>query len=73
MKPEFAKINPAKQIPAMQEINERTGEVMTLSESHAILRYLARSRGCDDHWYPTDYRKRALVDRYLDEHHTYLR
>ena len=72
-KPEFAKINPMKKIPAMQEIDERTGEVFNLAESHAILRYLACSRGCADHWYPSNLRKRALVDQYLDQHHSVLR
>ena len=57
----------------MQEINEQTGEVFTLSESHAILRYLAVSRGVPDHWYPADLRKRAIVNFYLDEHHQFLR
>ena len=57
----------------MQEIDERTGEVFTMSESHAIMRYLADSRGLPDHWYPKDLKKRALVDMYLDQHHSYLR
>jgi len=52
MKEPFITVNPAKQIPAMQEIDERTGQTLTLSESHAILRYLVRSRGLADHWYP---------------------
>ena len=74
MKPPFSvKVNPAKQLPAMQEINEATGEVFTLSESHTILRYLAVSRGVDDHWYPVDLRKRAVVNHYLDEHHNFIR
>jgi len=37
------------------------------------MRYLADSRGLADHWYPKNLRKRALVDMYLDQHHTYLR
>ncbi len=57
----------------MQEIDENTGETLTMSESHAILRYLARSRGLADHWYPRDLRQRAIVDQYLDEHHNFLR
>ena len=74
MKQPFITINPAKQIPAMQEIDERTGQTLTLSESHAILRYLVRSRGLADHWYPQeDLRQRAKVDQYLDEHHNFLR
>ena len=72
MSPEFAKVNPAKEIPAIQEIDEN-GNVFTLSQSHAILRYLAQSRGVADHWYPSDPEKRAKVDEYLDLHHTFLR
>ena len=60
-------------MPAIQEKNEVTGEIFTLGESHTIMRYLAESRGCPDHWYPADLKKRALVDMYLDQHHTYLR
>ena len=71
--PEFRKISPLGKIPVMQEIDERTGEVFTLAESHAILRYLAISRRCDDHWYPANLKKRALVDQYIDQHHSNLR
>ena len=70
----FTKINPAEQVPAMQEVDAKTGEtVFVLSESHTIMRYLHESRGCADHWYPKDLKKRALVDMYLDQHHTYMR
>ena len=44
-----------------------------MGESHAILRYLADSRGVPEHWYPRDIKKRAAVDMYLDQHHSYLR
>ena len=57
----------------MQEVNEKTGEVFTLAESHSILRYLADTRGVPDHWYPQDARQRAIVDQYLDMHHSYIR
>ena len=66
-------VNPAKQIPAMQEIDESTGETFTLAESHAMMKYLAVSRDCPDHWYPSDLKDRARVDHYLDEHHNFLR
>jgi len=66
MNEENAKINPAKQVPFMREEDSRTGEVLTMSESHSMMRYLARSRGVADHWYPADLRKRAKVDEYLD-------
>jgi len=61
-------------VPAMQEVDARTGEVLfTLSESHTIMRYLAVTRKCADHWYPSDAKQRALVDEYLDQHHSFLR
>ena len=63
----FTLLNPAEQVPAMQEVDPETGEtVFALSESHSIMRYLQDSRGCADHWYPRDLKKRALVDMYLD-------
>ena len=70
---EFAQINPNKQVPAMKEINTKTGEEWNLSESHAILRYLAQTRNVADHWYPKDIIKRCEVDQYLDWHQNYLR
>ena len=57
----------------MREEDLSTGEVLTIAESHAMMRYLAVSRGCADHWYPSDIRKRAKVDEYLDQHHNFLR
>ena len=62
-----------QKIPTMQEIDLKTGEVFTLSESHTIMRYLANTRGIPDHWYPADPRQRAQVDMYLDQHHSFLR
>ncbi|KAJ8555754.1 hypothetical protein K7X08_013250 [Anisodus acutangulus] len=42
-----------------------------LSESHAILRYLAWAfPGIADHWYPADLYKRAKVESVLDWHRT---
>ena len=75
-KPEYLKINPLGQVPAMQEVDADTGEVLfTLLESHTIMRYLAVTRNVADHWYPynKDLKKRALIDQYLDWHHTSLR
>ena len=60
----------------MQEVDAATGRVLlTLSESHTIMRYLADTRGCPNHWYPkmAQPRERALVDEYLDQHHNFLR
>ena len=70
---EFTAINPLQELPVIQEVDEQTGETFTLTQSPAIMRYLAQSRGVPDHWYPADLRKRALVDSYLDMHHAYLR
>ena len=73
---EFKKINPLMQVPAMQEVDAETGKVIfTLLESHAIMRYLALSHNVADHWYPhtNDLKKRALIDQYLDWHHSWLR
>ena len=57
----------------MKEINTKTGEEWNLSESHAILRYLALTRNVADHWYPKDIIKRSEVDQYLDWHQNFLR
>ena len=56
-----------RQVPAMVD------QDFSLSESHAILRYLHETRHCEDHWYPSDLKKRAKVDQYLDWEHTHLR
>eukprot|EP00455_Lapot_gusevi_P025967 TRINITY_DN2740_c0_g1_i1.p1 TRINITY_DN2740_c0_g1~~TRINITY_DN2740_c0_g1_i1.p1 ORF type:complete len:152 (+),score=40.58 TRINITY_DN2740_c0_g1_i1:31-456(+) len=64
---EFAKINPNKQLPAIKD-----GD-FALFESHAILRYLCATRQVADHWYPRQAQARALVDQYLDWHHSNIR
>ena len=64
---EFKKINPIRQVPAMKD-----GDFW-LSEGHAIMKYLHSTRKWEDHWYPADIKKRALVDVYLDFHHWFLR
>lgn len=65
--PEFLAINPAGQVPAIED-----GD-LKLGEAHAILSYLATSRRVADHWYPADLKARAAVDQYLHWHHTHLR
>lgn len=65
--PWYLAINPMGQVPAMSD-----GD-FNLSESHAIMTYLATTRHTPDHWYPADPQKRALVDRYLHWHHSNLR
>ncbi|KAL6502305.1 Glutathione S-transferase theta-1 [Orobanche hederae] len=66
--PEFAEINPMKQVPAIVHGDFK------LFESHAILAYLASAfPGVADHWYPVDVRKRAKIHSVLDWHHSNLR
>ena len=42
--PEYTKINPNQQLPAILEEDEKTGERFGLGESHAIMRYLNDTR-----------------------------
>lgn len=62
-KADFRKMFPLRQVPTIDD------DGFKLGESHAILRYLCGSRKLDDKWYPSDPKKRALVDQYLDWHH----
>ena len=61
-----------KQVPVLVE---RTGDKeLILTEHTTILRYLATtSENIPDHWYPKDHKKRAIVNMYLDQHHSWLR
>lgn len=63
---EFAKINPIKLIPAIQE-----GDYF-LAESQAILVYLALTRK-DTKYYPTDPKALGKVHMYLSWHHSNTR
>ncbi|KAK4435314.1 Glutathione S-transferase T1 [Sesamum alatum] len=66
--PEFAEVNPMKQVPAIVHGDFK------LFESHAILIYLAAAfPGVADHWYPADVHKRAKIHSVLDWHHSNLR
>ncbi|KAI6652523.1 Glutathione S-transferase theta-2B-like [Oopsacas minuta] len=64
---ELKAVNPNTKVPALQE-----GK-FCLYESGAILRYICSSRQLPDHWYPKDLERRALVDQYLDWHHSTIR
>lgn len=57
-KPEFLKINAYGKTPAMDDNG------FTLSESNAIIRYLAAKQKSD--LYPTDLQQRARVDQWMD-------
>lgn len=62
----YLEVNPLGGIPTLQD-----GDLL-LSESQAILRYLARREERDD-LYPSALRERALVDEFLDRFATRFR
>ncbi len=64
--PAFLALNPVGGIPVLED-----GDLV-VSESQAILRYLAAREGRDD-LYPADPRGRALVDEFLDRFATGIR
>jgi hypothetical protein len=39
-----------------------------IGESNSIVRYVANTRNIDNHYYPKDAKKRALIDNFLDWH-----
>ncbi|XDV21416.1 hypothetical protein PO909_026516 [Leuciscus waleckii] len=61
--PEFIKLNPMQKLPVLED----NGFVLT--ESDAILKYLATAYNVPDHWYPKPPEKRARVDEYTAWHH----
>lgn len=56
-------INRFRKVPAIVD------DGFQLSESVAILRYLAAQNNIDDHWYPKDLKVRARIDEYLEWQH----
>ena len=64
MQPDFAKINPSRQVPVLED------DGFTLSESSAILKYLADKIGSPA--YPKDLKKRAKVNEMMDWFNTGL-
>ncbi|XP_057417435.1 glutathione S-transferase T1-like [Lotus japonicus] len=68
LSPEFREVNPLQKVPAIAH------GTLNLSESHAILVYLASAfPGIADHWYPTDVSRRAKINSVLDWQHSNLR
>ncbi|XP_075881600.1 glutathione S-transferase theta-2 [Nelusetta ayraudi] len=65
--PEFTKLNPMQKVPVIVD----NGFVLT--ESDAILKYLANKYDVPDHWYPRQPERRAKVDEYTAWHHSYTR
>ncbi|XP_029016480.2 glutathione S-transferase theta-2 [Betta splendens] len=64
---EFARLNPMQKVPVLVD----SGFVLT--ESDAILKYLATRHDVPDHWYPRQPQKRARVDEYTAWHHSNTR
>ncbi|TKY60616.1 Glutathione S-transferase T1 [Spatholobus suberectus] len=68
LSPEFREVNPLQKVPAIVHGS------FNLSESHAILIYLASAfPGIADHWYPRDFFRRAKINSVMDWHHSNLR
>jgi glutathione S-transferase len=63
---EYVALNPLAGIPALED------GALVLTESHAILRYLAAREGRDD-LYPADPAERAPVEEFLERFSTRLR
>jgi glutathione S-transferase len=65
--PEFLAINPGGYVPVIVD------DGFAICETASILGYLADTRGLQDPWYPTDLKKRAVVDRFFSWYHAHLR
>jgi len=64
---EYAKINPLKMVPVIVD------DGFALTESVAIMKYLALKHKVPDHWYPSDAKRQAKMDEYLNWQHLGLR
>jgi len=58
--PEFLSMNPNGRVPTLVE------DDFVLWESNTILRYLVQKHGANDELYPSELRRRAAVDKWLD-------
>ncbi|XP_067862186.1 glutathione S-transferase theta-2 [Heptranchias perlo] len=65
--PEFTKLNPMRKVPVIVD----NGFVLT--ESVAILKYLATKYDVPQFWYPQEILQRAKVDEYMAWQHTNVR
>eukprot|EP01135_Chromosphaera_perkinsii_P007647 Nk52_evm103s914 gene=Nk52_evmTU103s914 len=66
--PEFLKVNPFGKVPAIVDNGFR------LTESVAIMKYLAAKHKVPAHWYHSeDIHRVAKIDEYTHWHHTHLR
>ncbi|XP_042193068.1 glutathione S-transferase theta-2 isoform X1 [Callorhinchus milii] len=61
--PEFGRLNPMRKVPVIVD----NGFVLT--ESVAILKYLASTYDVPQNWYPRDPQRRAKVDEYMAWQH----
>jgi len=52
MTPTFAKVNPLRKLPALREIDVKTGEAFCMGESNAIMKYLIRTNDTPDWLFP---------------------
>ncbi|CAI9094031.1 OLC1v1029676C4 [Oldenlandia corymbosa var. corymbosa] len=69
LSPEYAAINPMKQVPAIVVDDE-----FKLNESQAIIKFLVEAfPQVADHWYPKELFKRAQINSILAWYHTNLR
>lgn len=71
-KPEFLAINAMGEVPALEDLREEN-KGFSLGESHAIMKYIINTFEVADHFYPKEPKTRALIDQYLDGHHTKIR
>ncbi|XP_010875032.1 glutathione S-transferase theta-2 [Esox lucius] len=65
--PEFTKLNPMQKVPVMVDND------FVLTESDAILKYLANKYNVPGNWYPCHPERRARVDEFTAWHHTNIR